>query len=176
MKFGQRGDFKVKRTLIMWLTLVTLAAGALAEVIPPEGTDADFLEFTGIQARSAVVLCQSLSVCGEREGQVIDTLRFGDPFVTDEERDGWTHCIYADGSRSGWVRSDYVLVDPAYYVTETQTAVYAYGDADAPRVGLLDGGEKLPIIAEQNGYFVVSLRGASGWIPAAGAQGEPERE
>ena len=62
------------------------------------------------------------------------------------------------------MRSDYVVIDPAYYVTDEQIPVYAYGDTMAPRVGLLSRNEKLPIIMEMDEWCVVSLRGAAGWI------------
>ena len=154
----------MRRAFAFFLVIMLLAASASATVLPPEGLSAGYLSFTGIEAYRAVVLCESLSVCDERDGSVIDKLYFGDMFMTSESWDGWANCTYADGSKSGWVRSDYIVIDPAYYLTDAQTAVYAYGDTMAPRVALLDGGTKLPIIAEMEDWYVVSLRGASGWI------------
>lgn len=157
----------MKRVLVLFLVAMMLAASASATVLPPEGIAAGYLSFTGIEAYRAVVLCESLSVCDEPEGKAIDTLYFADTFMTRDARDGWADCAYADGSKTGFVRSDYIAVDPAYYLTDAQTAVYAYGNTAAPRIALLDSGIKLPIIAEQGGWYVVSLRGASGWIPKA---------
>ena len=154
----------MRHAFALFLVIMLLAASASATVLPPEGISAGYLSFTGIEAYRAVVLCESLSVCDERDGNVIDKLYFGDTFMTSESWDGWANCTYADGSKSGWVRSDYIVIDPAYYLTDAQTAVYAYGDTMAPRVALLDGGTKLPIIAEMENWCVVSLRGASGWI------------
>ena len=154
----------MRRAFALFLVFMLLAASASATVLPPEGISAGYLSFTGIEAYRAVVLCESMSVCDERDGSVIDKLYFGDTFMTSESWDGWTNCTYADGSKSGWVRSDYIVIDPAYYLTDAQTAVYAYEDTMAPRVALLDGGTKLPIIAEMEDWYVVSLRGASGWI------------
>ncbi len=155
-----------RRTMAAFaLSLSLLVAGqAGATVIPAQGINAGWQEFTVQEAQRAVVLCESLSVCDERGGKVIDTLRFGDGFLTSDGWDGWADCTYADGSKTGWVRSDYILVDPAYYLTDAQTAVYAYDDPMAPRVALVDGGIRLPIIAEKGEWYVVSLRGASGWI------------
>jgi len=160
----------MRRGFGFFLIVMLVAASASASVLPPEGISSGYLEFTGIEAFRAVVLCESLSVCDEPGGTVTDTLHFGDMLMTTRSAEGWADCMYSDGSKSGWVRSDYILVDPAYYRTDAQTAVYAYGDLSAPRVALLDSGEKLPIIAEMDGWHVVSLRGASGWIreePAA---------
>lgn len=161
--FREKGR-SMKRILIVCMTLVFMASCASAAVIPAQGIDAGFLAFTGRETRRAVVLCESLSVCDARDGKVIDTLRFGDTLMTGQSWDGWAEAAYSDGSKSGWVRSDYIVIDPAYYRTDSQTAVYAYADTMAPRVGLLDGGVMLPIIADQGDWLVVSLRGASGWI------------
>ena len=154
----------MRRAFALFLVFMLLAASASATVLPPEGISAGYLSFTGIEAYRAVVLCENLSVCDERDGSVIDKLYFGDTFMTGESWDGWAKCSYADGSKTGWVRSDYIVIDPAYYLTDAQTAVYSYGYTMAPRVALLDGGTKLPIIAEMEDWYVVSLRGASGWI------------
>ena len=154
----------MRRAIVLFLVFMLLAASASATVLPPEGISAGYLSFTGIEACRAVVLCESLSVSDERDGSVIDKLYFGDTFMTSESWDGWANCTYADGSKSGWVRSDYIVIDPAYCLTDSQTAVYAYGNTMAPRVALLDSGTKLPIIAEMGDWYVVSLRGASGWI------------
>ena len=154
----------MKRILAIAISIMLFATTASATVLPPEGISAGYLSFTGIEAYRAVVLCESLSVCDEREGKAIDKLYFGDTFMTSESWDGWADCSYADGSKTGWVRSDYIVIDPAYYLTDAQTAVYAYGDTMAPRVALLDKGIKLPIVAEMDDWYVVSLRGASGWI------------
>ena len=50
------------------------------------------------------------------------------------------------------------------YVSAGETAVYAYPGEDAPRVGLLSDGEAHPVIARLDGYIVISLRGASGFV------------
>ena len=148
-----------------WLLLLLLPALALGEVIPPEGESADYRTFTGIAARRAVVLCDSLTVRDNPGGNPVDTLRRGDTFMTWEQLDGYVNAGYADGSKQGWVRMEYVAVDPAYYVTEGETPAYAWGDSEqALRVGLLDKGEKLPILHETQDYYVVALRGASAWI------------
>ena len=154
----------MKRVLALLIITMQIAVSASATVLPPEGISVGYLAFTGIEAYRGVVLCESLSVCDECNGSVIDTLYFGDTFMTCESRDGWADCTYADGAKTGWVRSDYIVIDPSYYLTDSQTVVYAYGDTLAPRIALLDGGTKLPIIAEMDDWYVVSLRGASGWI------------
>ena len=52
----------------------------------------------------------------------------------------------------------------AWYVTETETPVYAWNDPSAPKVALLDKNAKLPILKEEDEWYIVSLRGATGWI------------
>ena len=49
------------RRLTALLAALLLPAMAQAAVIPPEGVDADFEAFSGIEARKAVVLCEELN-------------------------------------------------------------------------------------------------------------------
>ncbi len=154
----------MKRLLPALLSLLLLISSAQASILPAEGVQQGFLSFTGMEGRRAVVLCESLSVCDAREGKKIATLQFGDHFIVTESWDGWATCYASDGSISGWVRSDYIMIDPAYYVTDDDTPVYAWGNTLAPRVALLDPGETLPILLDREDWVVVSLRGAAGWI------------
>lgn len=159
--------------LLLCLLFACQAAVCAAEIIPPTSYNQGFYEFTGIYAQDAVVLCDSLSVRPQPDygAQAAAVLRYGDPFVTDEGRDGWLHVYASDGNIEGWVRGEYVLVCPAYLVLEAATPAYAYGDEAAPRVALLDAGTRLPILLTEGEWTVVSLRGASAWIHtgAAGA-------
>ena len=137
---------------------------AHASVLPPEGMQQGYREFSGIEGKRAVVLCESLSVCDQRDGRTIHKLYYGDTFITAESWDGWADCHCADGSVTGWVRSDYIAVDPAYYMADEAVQVYAYNDTMAPRVALLEKGTKLPILHDAGEWYVVSLRGAAGWV------------
>jgi len=139
----------VKKWLCVLLILCWICP-ALAAVEPAWGDN------------TAVVLCETLSLCNAREGKAIATLRYGDKLTVIESWDGWARCKI--GGKEGWVRSDYLIVDPAWYVTDGQTAVYAYGDTFAPRVALLEKGAKLPVLLDSGEWLVVSLRGAAGWI------------
>lgn len=152
--------------LLLCLLFAWQAAVCAAEIIPPTSYNQGFYEFTGIYAQDAVVLCDSLSVRPQPDygAQATDVLRYGDPFVTDEGRDGWLHVYASDGNIEGWVRGEYVLVCPTYLVLEAATPAYAYGDEAAPRVALLDAGTRLPILLAEEEWTVISLRGASAWI------------
>ena len=160
----------LKRFLAAVLSFLLIASAASADIIPPAGVDEAYQSFSGISALRAYVLCDSLTVRADRSqsAKAVHTLRYGDSFLTWESWDGWCNCYYSDGREVGWVRSDYVIVNPAMYATTGETAVYAYPDTMAPRVALLDPGEKLPILhemqADSHDWCVVSLRGASGWI------------
>lgn len=162
----QKGEMIMKKWLAMLLTLVLLAGSASAAIQEPDKPTLDYKEYLGLQAKRGVVLCRSLSVHAEPNGRSrkITTLTAGDSFITWESENGWYNCYYDENKEVAWVRSAYVVLDPMYYVTDSETAVYAYGDRNAPRVGLLDDGERLPILLETDHYCVVSLRGASGWI------------
>lgn len=154
-----------KRLMAMLAAAVMLLSTAMADILPPEGVVQGFRDFSGISAKRAYVLCESLTVRADRDqsAKAVATLKFGDSFLTWESWDGWCNCYYSDGREAGWVKNQYVVIDPAMYVTTAETPVHAYADSIA-RVALLDPGEKLPIIYEDNTWCVVSLRGASGWI------------
>ena len=84
-----------------------------------------------------------------------------------EESGSWYHVVYRDGDgmrRSGFVRKEYVLMNPTYFTPEGETPVYAMPSGDAKRVGLIDGGTSYPVIGLYDGFLVISLRGASGFV------------
>ncbi|MBE5810432.1 MAG: hypothetical protein E7318_05785 [Clostridiales bacterium] len=164
-----------KQVLSFLLTLMLLYTScASATILPPSGVDEDFKAWTGLEATPAVVLCESLSVLnarGDQGGKKVDTLYYtGNDILVIESWDGYAKIHYSDGADLGWVRSDYLLMDPAWYVCDEDVQVYAYPDTMAPRVALLDKGAKLPILTQWddgqsvNGWVCVSLRGAAGWI------------
>ena len=70
----------------------------------------------------------------------------------------------SEDSLSGWINSDYIIINPTWYVTEKRTSVYAWNDTAAPKVALLEKGNRLPILKEAGNWYLVSLRGAVGWI------------
>lgn len=158
----------MKKLLVFLLALTLCVSAASAAILPAAGVDKDFAAFTGIDCTPAVILCQSISVYDERGdqgGKKVETLRYsGGTVPVIESWDGWTHIYYSDGTKTGWVRSEYLLFDPAWYHCDASTAVYAYADTSAPRVGLLTRGTETPIIADTGEWVCVSLRAASGWI------------
>ena len=156
----------MKRLIAVLLALL-LCGNAFAEVIPPEGM--------GQIGYEAVVLCQSLTVRSERStgARAVATLRTGERFATMNDVDGWRDCFLSEnGGRSGWVKAEYVVVNPAWYVTDRATPVHAWGEDSAPLVGLLDPGERHPILKAAGEWLVIGLRGASGWIHAPKAARE----
>ena len=159
-----------------WLTILTvliLALGcvgaAYAEIIPPcePGQQIGY---------PAVVLCENLTL---REGpsssaKAVQTLHYGNlPIVVGadlpagpQEENGFVYCTLGDSEDSpcGWLNADYLLINPSWYVTEKETAVYAWNDTAALKVALLEKGTRLPIVMEEENWYLVSLRGAVGWI------------
>ena len=150
------------KRFLAFLMLFVLAAGVgRAEIIPPYGE--------GQIGLTAVVLCSNLTVRRDRSAssEAVTTLNAGARFMVQNQVDGWADCFLSDdvdGGCSGWVNADYVVVDPAWYRTSGATVVYAWNDTRAPRVGLLDDGEMLPILKDDGDWLVVGLRGAAGWI------------
>ncbi len=156
----------MKKLICMALALILLSGSACATIMEPKGVDLAFKLSTGIEAREAVVLCRSLSghLDHDSTSRKMKTLSAGNTFLTSENINGWQNCFYAEGKDPIWVRDFYLAIDPAWYITDGQTAVYAYDDLEAPRVALLGRNEELPILLETEEWCVVGLRGAAGWI------------
>ena len=151
----------------VWLTILTLmvmlaaAVAVQAEIIPPYGE--------GQIGLSAVVLCESLTVRKDpkADSAAVGTLENGKRFIVMKQENGWAECCVSDDVDAGpigWVKSDYIVVDPAWYRTTASTPVYAWNDVTAPKVALLDKDTTLPILKDDGEWLVVSLRGATGWI------------
>ena len=120
---------------------------------------------------SAQVLCESLSLrqTPSFSGKAITTLGWNTTLLPKGEAEGgWQKVtvVAQDGSLgyTGYVRSEYLIYDCRWYTAPTATPVYAYPSPESPRVGLLDRNSAYPIIAEYDGYLVISLRGASGFL------------
>lgn len=162
----------MKKLLTTLLILALFVASASATILPASGIDEDFKAFTGMECIPAVVLCESLSILdarGDQGGRKVDTLSYGQKVPVIESWDGYAKISYCDATKTGWVRSDYLLMDPAWYVCDDDTQVYAYPEVMSPRVALLDEGTQLPILTQWDSgsierWVCVSLRGAAGWI------------
>lgn len=162
----------MKRIMLLIMSLLLCAGTAQATILAPDGVDVDFYNWTGIECTPAVVLCENLSVYdarGDQGGKKVETLRYsGRTIPVIESWDGYALIYYSDGSKTGWVHSEYLLMDPAWYICDQGTPVYAYPETTAPRVGYLATGTEAPIITEYSDgrkeWVCVSLRGASGWI------------
>ena len=160
----------------VWLTTLTVLVltlgcvmAANAEIIPPYGPGQQI-------GYPAVVLCEELTLREQPDAssKAVKALGYGDrPIVVGadtqegaQEENGFVYCTMGDSedSPSGWVNADYIIINPAWYVTEKETAVYAWDDTDAPKVAMLGKDTQLPILKEEGDWYVVSLRGATGWI------------
>ena len=152
----------LRLTVLAVLVLAFGTAGPVrAEILPPYGE--------GQIGLRAAVLCESLTVREKPNAasRAVKTLQYGDFLIVEKQRDGWAECFLSDAvdaGPAGWVNADYIAVDPAWYRTDAKTPVYAWNDTAAPKVALLDKDTTLPILKEEDGWLVVSLRGAAGWI------------
>lgn len=158
----------MKRIRFTILALVMLLLGGMmtvhAEIILPYGEGQ-----IGLQA---VVLCEELTVreTPSVSSGVVQILPHGSrinlPYGWEVNPDGWAYCVLGDSedAEAGWVKADYILIDPAWYRTGRNTPVYAWNETSAPKVALLDRGVTLPIVKEEGNWLIVSLRGAVGWI------------
>ncbi len=165
-------NMKKDRWLVI-LTMLILISGCMgivhAEIIPPYEPGQQI-------GYPAVVLCEELTL-REKPGsssKALQTLNYGDqPIVVGADlpkgpkiENGFIYCTLGDSldSLCGWVNADYIFINPAWYVTEKKTSVYAWNDTTAPKVALLDEDIELPILKEEADWYLVSLRGAVGWI------------
>jgi len=146
---------------VVALLILGIFSVALAEIIPPEKEDWQI-------GPPAVVLCESLSLRKKPSfsSKARETLSYGDHIIVIEEKKGWAYVTLGDSEDSpkGWVNSDYIAINPAWYKTEKKTPVYAWDDKQAPRVALLEKKTYLPILTQEGDWILVSLLGAVGWI------------
>ena len=163
----------MSRKAISILTALILALGCAgvvhAEIIPPYGPGQQI-------GYPAVVLCETLTLREnpDSSSKAILTLNYGDrPIVVGadtqagaQKENGFVYCTLGDSENSpcGWINADYIVINPAWYVTEKETAVYAWNDTAAPKVALLNKDTRLPVLKEDGDWYVISLRGAVGWI------------
>lgn len=154
------------------LTLAILSLGAFpcgADTLS-QGTDVfeePHEEYNGYDG--CFVLCESLSLRENPDvaSPVLVTLKYGAHCTIMEENDSWFNVVYRDEqgrSYEGWIKKDYVLVNPIYFTPGEETPVYAIPSTDSKRVGLISGDTEYPIIGEYNGFLAISLRGASGFV------------
>lgn len=117
---------------------------------------------------TAFVLCESLTIRNSPMVNAVSlgTLGYGATCTVHSQSDNWYYIsAYKSGNRIfGWIRNEYVLLNPSYYSPSAESPVYAYNSTSAKRVGLIDAGQSFPIIADLNGFYVISIRGGSGFV------------
>ena len=116
------------------------------------------------------VLCNTLTLRSEPSDSApaICTLDYGAKLYVGfpaEDNDEWYDATYmADVHASGYVKIAYVLLEPYWFESDAATPIYAYPSEDAERVALMPRGKRVAVIRETDDYYVVSLRGAAGFI------------
>ena len=122
------------------------------------------------------VLCETLTLRESPDvtAPAMTTLTYGEQPTIIEEEEGWYQVVSSIrdpqtgmivGRMQGWVRAEYLLDSPAFFPPDAETPVYALPATDAKRVALLDADSgPYAIIAEYADYWVISLRGASGFV------------
>lgn len=145
--------------ICMLLALSLVSAAALGEITHPMGP--------GQLGFDAVVISKTVSIrpTQNANAKAVKKLNYGEHLAVMSLGNGWCECYLSDTEGlSGYVLEDYLAVDPAYITTEEPTAVYAWQDRNAKKVGLLGRGETFPIIRMEGDWLLISLRGAAGWI------------
>ena len=155
------------------LAALILAFGCIAvvhaEIRPPVGPGQQI-------GYPAWVLCDKLTLREKpnSSSKAVQVLNYGEHLIVvgadtkqgAKKENGFVYCCLNDSEDSpgGWVLADFIVINPAWYVTEKSTTVYAWNDTAALKVALLDKGTQLPILKEEGDWYLVSLRGAAGWI------------
>lgn len=135
------------------------AYGAAYAFSTPDHSD------TAHPMETALVLCESLTLrtLPDTFASALASLPYGTTLTcTGVWHPGWLE-VTANG-QTGWVRREFLLLDPQYLTLAAETPVLAWPSQDAPWVGLLDAGASVPVLGECDGYTVISLRGASGFV------------
>ena len=152
----------IRLTILVLLAVILGSAAAVqAEILPPRGEGQ-----IGLQA---VVLCESLTLreAPRADAGILGSLENGRSIIVSKQTDGWAECFVSDAEDAGpagWVKSDYLAIDPAWYRADAATPIYAWNDTSAPKVALLDKDTTLPVLKDDGEWLVVGLRGATGWI------------
>jgi hypothetical protein len=90
------------------------------------------------------------------------------------EADGWFTVTYYDKDGKvfqGYVRADFVVVNPVYLTTTQSTYVYSTPSRSSKKVGQITTGGQLLVIGEYNNFWVVNLRTASGFVYKGDVEG-----
>lgn len=120
--------------------------------------------------RQGAVLCNTLVLkqTPSAKAKNLATVPNGAVVFVNSEKDGWLNITYTDNavrkSYTGWVTSDYILLDPFYITAPRAVTCYAVPDADGRAVGMAQLGVKLLVICEFGDFYAVSLYGASAFV------------
>ncbi|MBR4235517.1 MAG: hypothetical protein IKR85_05575 [Clostridia bacterium] len=164
---------KVVRVMVIAaLVLALCGIGTVqAAIIPPSGV--------GQIGISAIVGCEQLNMYEARDtsSKVVLELDFGSHIIVLNQADGWAECVDSDSldALHGWVAADELILDPAFYLTEATTNVYAWNDTSAPKAAVLDEYTLVPVLKIDGEWLVISWRGATGWINTGSARQNGER-
>ena len=159
-----------KKSFVLFVAMMTFWAACTtcrAEIRPAYGP--------GQIGLTSSVLCESLPVHKEAsaDSEKVQELKAGDRIMVMEQQDGWAHIAVSDAVDAeppGWVKTDFLAIDPAWYKTEDTTLVYAWNDLKANKVAEVQKDTELPILKDDGEWVVVGINGASGWIHKTDAE------
>jgi SH3 domain protein len=139
------------------LKILTLVA-ALVLVLTASIALADGSAWTGEVIARQITMREG----AKSNAKSIGSIKNGESFtIVDDNHRGWFHIQY-DG-KDGYVMSDYVVENADHMILLSSANVYAFPHSDK-RVAALSSYTRLTIIDEYDGYYVVNLREASGFI------------
>ncbi|MDR0897615.1 MAG: hypothetical protein LBN04_07135 [Oscillospiraceae bacterium] len=123
-----------------------------------------------------VVISENVSLRDEPRTNATRLARVPNGAVLDiwAEADGWYTVNYYDKDGQvfhGFVRADFIVVNPVYITTTQSTYVYSTPSRSSKKVGQITTGGQLLVIGEYNNFWVVNLRMASGFIYKGDVEG-----
>jgi hypothetical protein len=121
------------------------------------------------QVRQGFLACDEATLRREPapDAARMTTLRYASVFDVLAESGGWYQILYIGSNKShwqGWIEGDGLLVDPDYFEAAAPTAALAAPNLNAARLGILEPGDRRPILGESDTYYIISWSGASAFV------------
>jgi len=139
----------------------------LVEDDSPDDYDGDS---GGMGLGFGIVISSSVSLRAEpsTSAKLVTTLSNDDNFDVVMSNGSWYFIKYRDKNNKpfeGWVRSEYIVLNPDIVVTNQLAPAYAYPNSGAKHVGQLTKGTRLVVIETYGNYYCVNLRSAAAFVP-----------
>ena len=157
----------ISLTLALALVLALGVALAQPQIFAPEGE--------GQIGLGAIVLQNDMPVYekADEASKTVMTLPAGRHIILMDIEEDWATCVLSDdvdGAPAGYVKTNTLLINPAYLMTQEATTLYAWNDLNAFTFETVDEYTLFPVMFSDGEWAVVSYNGASAWIYMGAAE------